>query len=137
MAGPGRMTQSSKDNAATCTKKRGQGHHGYKTHVANDKHAMVTNYRLDTTKVYDINHFEALTENEPNGGKLYADSAYWDTRRRKKLEGRGVFYVGIHRRVCGQSELAEEQKHHNRRCRVRKNALIPEVTSGGGYFLPL
>ena len=108
--------QSSKDKTATHTKKRGQIHYGYKAHVASDKNAMVTDYRLDTAKVHDINHFEDLTQNEPDGGKVYADSAYRDTKRRKKLEDRGVFYGVMHRRVRGQGELTQEQKHHNRLC---------------------
>ena len=108
--------QSSKDPQATHTKKRGQIHHGYKAHVASDKNAMVTDYRIDTAKVHDINHFEDLTKHEPDGGKVYADSAYRDTKRRKKLESRGVFYGVMHRRVRGQGELTEEQKHHNRLC---------------------
>ena len=82
--------------------------------MASDPNAMVTDYRLDTAKVHDINRFEALAENDPEGGKVYADSAYGDTKRRKKLEDRGVFYGVMHRRVRGQGELTEEQKHHNR-----------------------
>ncbi|MEM1356409.1 MAG: IS5 family transposase [Planctomycetota bacterium] len=101
---------------ATHTKKRGQIHHGYKAHVAGDKNAMVTDYRLDTAKVYDINHFEDLTKDEPDGGKVYADAAYRGTKRRKKLEDRGVLYGVMHKRVRGQSELTAEQKAHNRLC---------------------
>lgn len=82
--------QTSKDKAATHTKKHGQLRHGYKAHVASGKSAMTKNYRLDTAKVHDINHLESLTEHE--GEKVYADSAYRDTERRKKLEDRGVFY---------------------------------------------
>lgn len=105
---------------ATHTKKRGQIHHGYKAHVASDKNAMIKDDRLDTAKVHDINHFEALTKDEPDGGKVYADAAYRDTKRKKKLEGRGVFYGVMHKRVRGQSELTAEQKAHNRLCaRVR------------------
>jgi IS5 family transposase len=109
-------SQSSKDKAATHTKKRGQIHHGYKAHVASNADALITDYRLDTAKVHDINHFEELTENEPDGGKVHADSAYRDTKRRAKLEARGVFYGVMHRRVRGQSELTNEQKAHNRLC---------------------
>ena len=108
--------QSSKDKAATHTKNRGQIHHGYKAHVASDKNAMIKDYRLDTAKVHDINHFEGLTKDEPDGGQVYADSAYRDTVRRKKLEDRGVFYGVMHRRVRGQGELTQEQKLHNRIC---------------------
>ncbi|MEM1355397.1 MAG: IS5 family transposase [Planctomycetota bacterium] len=100
----------------THTKKRGQIHHGYKAHVSSDKNAMVKDYRLDTAKVHDINHFEGLTKDEPDGGKVYAVSAYRDTKRRTKLEGRGIFYGVMHRRVRGQGELTEEQKLHNRIC---------------------
>lgn len=118
--------QSSKDKAATHTKKHGQMHHGYKAHVASDKNAMIKDYRLDTAKVHDINYFEALTEHEPDGGKVYADAAYRDTTRRTKLEERGVFYGVMHRRVRGQSELTAEQKHHNRLCaRVRGLCEMP------------
>jgi len=116
--------RTGKDPAATHTKKHtkkhGQMHHGCKAHVASDKNAMIKDYRLDTAKVHDINHFEDLTEHEPGGGKVYADAAYRDTKRKKKLEGRGVFYGVMHKRVRGQKELTAEQKAHNRLCaRVR------------------
>jgi len=106
--------QSSKDKAATHTKKHGRVYHGYKAHVATDPNALIRDYRLDTAKVHDIQHFEALTEDEQSAA--FADSAYRDTKRRKKLEDRGVFYGVIHRRVRGQSELTDEQKRHNRLC---------------------
>lgn len=118
--------QSSKDKAATHTVKHNRPHHGYKAHVASDPNAMIKDYRLDTAKVHDINHFEALTEDEPDGGKVYADAAYRDTKRRKKLEGRGVFYGVMHKRVRGQKELTAEQKAHNRLCaRVRGLCEMP------------
>jgi len=100
--------QNSKDPQATHTKKHGQIHYGYKAHVSSDKNAMIRDYRLDPAKVHDINHFEELTKDEPDGGKVYADSAYRDTRRRKRLEDREVFYGVMHRRVRGQGELTEE-----------------------------
>jgi len=40
--------QSSKDKAATHTKKHGRVHHGYKAHVASDPNVMIKDYRLDT-----------------------------------------------------------------------------------------
>lgn len=101
---------------ATHTKKRGQIHHGDKAHVSSDKNAMVKDDRIDTAKVHDINHFETLTEHEPDGGRVYADAAYRDTKRRKKREDRGVFFGVRHKRVRGQSELTAEQKAHNRLC---------------------
>lgn len=106
--------QSSKDKAASHTKKHGRIYHGYKAHVASDPNALIRDYRLDTAKVHDIQHFEALTEDERVAA--FADSAYRDTKRRKRLEARGVFYGVMHRRVRGQAELTDEQKHHNRLC---------------------
>ena len=106
--------QSSKDKAASHTKKHGRIYHGYKAHVASDPNALIRDYRLDTAKVHDIQHFEALTEDERVAA--FADSAYRDTKRRQQLEDRGVFYGVMHRRVRGQAELADEQKHHNRLC---------------------
>lgn len=114
------------DPAATHTVKHNQPHYGYKAHVASDKNAMIKDYRLDTAKAHDINHFEALTEHEPDGGKVYADAAYRDTKRREKLEARGVFYGVMHKRVRGQKGLTAEQKAHNRLCaRVRGLCEMP------------
>lgn len=116
--------QSSKDKAATHTKKHGRIYHGYKAHVASDPNTLIRDYRLDTAKVHDINHFEALTEDEKVA--TFADSAYRDTQRKKRLEDRGVFYGVMHRRVRGQAELTAEQKRHNRLCaRVRGVCEMP------------
>lgn len=106
--------ESSKVKAATHTKKHGRIYHGYKAHVASDGNALITDYIMDTAKVHDINHFEQLTENEKEA--VFADSAYRDTERRKRIEKRGAFYCVIHRRVRGQAELTHEQKRHNRLC---------------------
>jgi len=106
--------QSSKDKAATHTKKHGRIFHGYKAHLATDPNALIRDYRVDTASVHDINHFEALTEDEK--AAAFADSAYRDTKRKEQLEARGVFYGVMHRRVRGQRELTAAQKHHNRLC---------------------
>ena len=105
---------SSKDKAATHTKKHGRVYHGYKAHVASDTHALITDYRLDTAKVHDLNHFDELVEDETVAA--WADSAYRDQKRQQQLEARGVFYGVMHRRVRGQPELSQEQKRHNRFC---------------------
>lgn len=105
---------SSKDKAASHTKKHGRIYHGYKAHVATDPNTLIRDYRLDTAKVHDINHFEALVGDESVAA--FADSAYRDTKRRAKLEARGVFYGVMHRRVRGQTELTDQQKYHNRVC---------------------
>ncbi len=106
--------ENSKDKAATHTKKHGRVYFGYKAHVASDANAIITDYILDTAKVHDIRHFEALIEGEQVAA--WADSAYRDTERRERIEARGVFYGVIHRRVRGQAKLTREQREHNRLC---------------------
>ena len=117
--------ESSKGKAATNTKKHGRidfRGHGYKAHVATDANALIVDYVPDTAprnKVHDINHLEQLTEHETSGGAVFADSAYRDTERRKRIEDLGAFYGVIHRprgRVRGQAELTQEQKRHNKLC---------------------
>jgi IS5 family transposase len=108
--------ENSKDKTATHTKKHGRIYHGYKAHVVSNADALITDYRMDTAKVHDIKHFDALTQDEPSGGAVFADSAYRDKKRKQQLEERGVFYGVIHRRVRGQAELTREQKRHNRLC---------------------
>jgi len=57
---------------------------------------------------------------------VYGDAAYRDTQRRNKLEGRGVFYGVMHKRVRGQKKFTAEQKHYNRLCaRVRGLCEMP------------
>lgn len=45
--------RTSKDPAATHTKKHGRIYHGYKAHLATDPNALIKDYRLDTAKVHD------------------------------------------------------------------------------------
>jgi IS5 family transposase len=106
--------ESSKDKAASHTKKHGRIYHGYKAHVASDANALITDYRLDTAKVHDIHHFDELIEDEEQAA--WADSAYRDQKRQEALEQRGVFYGVMHRRVRGQPKLTPPQKAHNRLC---------------------
>lgn len=106
--------ESSKDKAATHTRKHGRTYHGYKAHVATDARALITDYRVDTAKVHDVKHFDELTEQETEA--VFADSAYRDAKRQQALEERGVFYGVMHRRVRGQPALTQQQKQHNRWC---------------------
>lgn len=107
---------STKDKAASFTKKHGRTYHGYKAHIAADTHGMITDYIYDTAKIHDSQHGDQLLENEPDGGAAFADSAYMNKQRKAQLEARGIFCGIIQRRVRGQSELTGEQKEHNRLC---------------------
>lgn len=103
---------STKDKAAGYTKKHGRVYHGYKGHIATDRNGMIKDYRFDTASAHDNNHIDDFIENEKHS--VWADSAYMDKDRKRKLEERGVFCGIIQRRVRGQKELMPAQKLHNR-----------------------
>lgn len=44
-------------------------------HVVSEPNAMIKDDRIDTAKVHGVNHFEALAEHEPGGGKNDDDAA--------------------------------------------------------------
>jgi IS5 family transposase len=104
--------ESSRDRAATHTKKHGRVYFGYKAHVASDAGALIVDYRLDTSKVHDINYFEELTEEETVA--TWADSAYRSKEHQQRIEGQGAFFGVIHPRVRGQAKLTAQQKAHNK-----------------------
>jgi IS5 family transposase len=103
---------STKDKAASYTKKHGRVYHGYKGHIATDRNGIIKDYRFDTASVHDSRHIDELTENEKHS--VWADSAYMDKERKAKLEGRGVFCGIIQKRFRGQEKLTAAQKWHNR-----------------------
>lgn len=105
-----------KDPAATFTKKNGRTYHGYKAHIATDGNGLITDYRFDTAATHDSKHADDLMAAEPEGGSVFADSAYMDAKRKSALEKRGVFCGIIYRRVRGQAELTKEQQAHNQLC---------------------
>ena len=116
----GRTTQdgegNSKDKTASYTKKNDCVYHGYKAHIATDTQGMIKDYIYDTAKVHDSIHIDPLIEDEPPGGAVYADSAYMNKARKKRLEDDDIFCGIIERRVRGQDELRPEQKAHNKKC---------------------
>jgi len=103
---------STKDKAASYTKKHGRIYHGYKGHIATDCNGMIKDYRFDTASTHDSNHFDEFVENEKDS--VWADSAYMDKKRKAALEKRGVFCGIIQKRVRGQEALTQAQKWHNR-----------------------
>ena len=103
---------STKDKAASYTKKHGRLYHGYKGHIATDRNGMIKDYRFDTASTHDSNHIDQLVENEKHS--VWADSAYMDNYRKTKLEEKGVFCGIIRRRVRGQKKLTKAQNWHNR-----------------------
>lgn len=90
-----------RDPDATCTRKHGRTYHGYKAHIATDGNGVITDYRFDTAATHDSKHADELMAGEPDGGSVFADSAYMDQERKAALEKRGIFYGIIQRRVRG------------------------------------
>lgn len=105
---------TTKDQAASYTKKHGRTYHGYKAHIATDTRGVITDYVFDTAKVHDSKHMDQLAASESKA--VYADSAYMDKARKARLESEGVFCGIIERRVRGQEQLTAEQDRHNRAC---------------------
>ena len=112
---------STRDPCITATRKHGRTYHGCKAHVNVSEDQFVTRYIFDTAKVHDSRHIDQLTEGENKA--VYADSAYMDRERSRRLKERGVHDGIIHRRVRGQAELSDPQKTHNRAC-SRMRALV-------------
>ena len=103
---------STKDKAASYTKKHGRIYHGYKGHIATDRNGMIKDYRFDTASTHDSKHIDDLIETEKHS--IFADSAYMDKDRKTKLQGNGIFCGIIEKRVRGQEKLTQVQKRHNR-----------------------
>ena len=103
---------STKDKTASYTKKHGTIHHGFKAHIATDRNGIIKDYRFDTASVHDSRHIDDLITDEHHS--VWADSAYMDSERKKRLQEQGIFCGIIERRVRGQKELTAEQKWHNR-----------------------
>lgn len=105
---------STRDEEASFTSKHGRKHHGYKGHIAADQSGIVIRYAFSTAKDHDSRYIDELTEHEPAGGAVIADSAYSDQQRRRRLRKRGVIDGIVYKRVRGQEKLHDWQERWNR-----------------------
>lgn len=103
---------NTKDRTASYTKKHGTIHHGFKAHIATDRNGIIKDYRFDTAGVHDSRHIDDLITDERHS--VWADSAYMDSERKKRLQEQGIFCGISEHRVRGQKELTDQQKWHNR-----------------------
>lgn len=110
----GEKVGHTRDEEASFTKKHGRSYHGYKGHIATDWRGLIKNFRFDTAKVHDVQHFEALTADVGEGESVWADSGYTSAERKAGLEARGVYCGIAKRRVRGQKELPRHEKVVNR-----------------------
>ena len=103
---------SSADPCASKTVKGGRSYHGYRAHIATDRHGIITDYVYDTASVSEHDHFDHLARNEHKA--VIADSGCRSKERVQRLRDRGVVAGLCHRRVRGQKELTPGQKRFNR-----------------------
>lgn len=105
---------STRDQEASYTRKRDRTYHGFKAHIATDVQGLIKDYRFTTAKVHDSQCMDELIAKETKA--VFADSAYMDRDRKKRLQKRGVYCGIIERRVRGQDELSYGQQLVNRFC---------------------
>lgn len=110
----GQKVGHTRDAEASFTSKHGRSYHGYKAHIASDRRGLIKGFVFDTAKVHDSRHFDELVADEPDGGSVWADSAYMDADRKARLNKRGIYCGIVKRRVRGQAELPRYQQLINR-----------------------
>lgn len=112
---------STRDKEASYTKKRDRSYHGFKAHIATDGQGLIKDYRFTTAKVHDSQCMDELIAKEKKA--VFADSAYMDRDRKKRLQNRGVYCGIIERWVRGQDELSYGQQLINRFCATVRAAV--------------
>jgi transposase, IS5 family len=84
-------------------------------HTATDAGSgLITAVVTSTASHHDSRHIDELVEAVGEGRAVFADSAYSDAERRRRLEKRGVLPAIIYKRVKGQKKLYPWQKKFNR-----------------------
>lgn len=112
---------STRDEAASYTKKHGRTMHGYKAHVASSLEGLITGCRMTTAKVHDSQCMDELIESERHA--VLGDRAYDDASRRQRLRQRGVIDGICYKRKRGQAKLYDWQE--------RWNKLVAEIRAVG------
>jgi IS5 family transposase len=103
---------STRDPEASHTYKHRRTYHGYKAHIATDRHGVIKDYRFGAASEHDATYFEELTAGEKTA--VYGDTAYRSAAREAGLEQRGVLAGIIHKRVKGQTRLVPADRRRNR-----------------------
>jgi len=135
---PAKLAQ--KDTDARWTKKGGQNHYGYKSHVNIDKDTkLITAQAATPAHVHDSQPFDTLLrEAEEGGPEVWADSAYRSEEQEQRLLASG-HASQIIERAYKDRPLTEKQEADNRRksrTRVRvEHAFAAMENEMGGIFL--
>lgn len=128
--------KSHKDTDARYTKKRGETHYGYKSHVKADKKTkLIEMYATTDASVHDSNVIKPLIEESDKGQDLYLDAGY-------EAKDDVVRECGMNPIICEKGHrnhpLTDEQKQNNRtksktRCRVEHIFGFIEMAMNGSF----
>ena len=104
--------KSNRDNDADFTKKRGKTYYGYKGHIAIDEDSeVIKSVEFTKASFHDSNAFEQLVDYSEQA--VFADKAYANKIRRKKLEAIGIF-DGILAKGYRNKPLTKSEKRVNK-----------------------
>lgn len=129
-----------KDTDARWTKKGGQNHYGYKSHINIDKDTkLIAGHACTDASVHDSQVLEAVLRAEEVGGKeVWADSAYRSEGQEQSLKDSAHTSQIIERAYKGKP-LSESQEISNKaksRVRVRVEHVFGHMeNSMGGIFV--
>ncbi|MFM8900135.1 MAG: transposase [Burkholderiales bacterium] len=123
-----------KNTDARWTKKGGQSHHGYKSHISIDKDTrLITKHACTDASVHDSQVLEAVLRDEGAAGKqLWADSACRSEEREQRLQVSGHISQ-IHERAYRGSPLTQVQEVSSKaksRVRTRVEHVFGPETHG-------
>ena len=110
---PPRRGQSSPDPEAEWTSRgKGDGHFGYKAHIAVDQGSgLIRRLALTGANFPDSYMFEEMVSGDE--AAVFADAAYTQAARKAALRGKGVF-CGIMSRAWRSHPLSRHQKKRNK-----------------------
>jgi IS5 family transposase len=122
---PPRRNQISPDPEAEWTSRgKGDGHFGYKAHIAVDQGSgLIRNLALTGANFPDSYMFEEMVSGDE--AAVFADAAYTQAVRKRALRGRGVF-CGIMSRAWRGHPLSGHQKKRNK-CLARVRQAVERI----------
>lgn len=117
-----------RDEDASFTSKHSRTSHGYKGHLAADRGGIVVKFAFSTARDHNFRYIDAMTNDEPSGGTVIADSACSDQSYCRRLRERRVMDGIAYKRVRGRAKLHAWQEHWNTRvARLRAKGEPPLV----------
>jgi IS5 family transposase len=112
-AADGTAGQSAHDRDANWTRQQGKSHFGYKAHVAMDQGSrLIRRATLTPAKVYESQVADSLIIGDEKA--VYADRAYEQKARRRRLKAMGIKDRIMHRSHKHQAALPRWQQRRNR-----------------------